>query len=94
MERHELIFTGHAVRRMAERGFRAAQVRWIVESGEIIETDPEAFPYPSSLILGFLGNMPLHVVVGVDADNKRCYVVTVYEPDPGKWSPDFKRRLG
>ncbi len=93
MECRELIFTAHAVRRMAGRALRAAQVRWVIESGEIIESDLNDVPYPSHLILGFLGNEPLHVVVGVDAVNQRCYVITVYEPDPGRWSSDFRRRL-
>ncbi|MBV8054037.1 MAG: DUF4258 domain-containing protein [Deltaproteobacteria bacterium] len=78
---------------MAERALRVAQVQWVVESGEIIESDLNDVPYPSYLILGFLGDKPLHVVVGVEAANQRCYVVTVYEPDPGRWSSDFRRRL-
>lgn len=93
MECRELTFTGHAIRRMAERALRAAQAQWVVESGEIIESDLNDVPYPSYLILGFLGDMPLHVVVGVDAANQRCYVITVYEPEPGRWSSDFRRRL-
>jgi hypothetical protein len=31
-------------------------------------------------------------VVGHDAGTERCYVVTVYEPDPEKWERDFRRR--
>jgi Domain of unknown function (DUF4258) len=93
VECRELIFTAHAVRRMAEHALRAAQVRWVIESGEIIESDLNDVPYPSHLILGFLGDEPLHVVIGVDAVNQRCYVITVYEPDPGRWSSDFRRRL-
>jgi hypothetical protein len=87
------MFTAHAVARMAERAIRGAQIRWVLESGEIIESDPNDMPYPTHLVLGFLGAQPLHVVVGVDAATQRCYIITVYEPDPARWSSDFKRRL-
>ncbi|MGH7917387.1 MAG: DUF4258 domain-containing protein [Candidatus Binataceae bacterium] len=63
MECGELIFTGHALRRMQERGFRAAQIR------EVIESNPADSPYPSYLLLGLLGDEPLHLVVAVDAEN-------------------------
>jgi hypothetical protein len=49
-------------------------------------------PYPSALLLGTVDGRVLHVVVGHDAGTERCYVVTVYEPDPEKWERDFRRR--
>ena len=47
----------------------------MVESGEIIECDLDDVPYPTYLILGLLGDKPLHAVVGMDAVNQRCYVI-------------------
>jgi hypothetical protein len=35
---------------------------------------------------------PLHVVVLVDELRREERVVTVYEPDPGLWSSDYRRR--
>lgn len=35
---------------------------------------------------------PLHVVVDVDEQRREERVVTVYEPDPDRWSPDYRRR--
>jgi YgiT-type zinc finger domain-containing protein len=62
VECRELLFTAHAVTRMAERAIRGAQIRWVPESGEIIESEPNDVPYPSHLILGFFGSQPLHVL--------------------------------
>jgi hypothetical protein len=44
------------------------------------------------LLLGWHGSRPLHVVVADNEDGEEHIVVTVYEPDPGEWGPDFKRR--
>lgn len=35
---------------------------------------------------------PLHVVVVVDEAHREERIVTVYEPDPDRWSADFRRR--
>ena len=50
-------------------------------------------PYPSRLVLGWHGARPLHVVVAdnINIEDQEKIVVTVYEPDPGEWEPDFKR---
>ena len=46
---------------------------------------------PSTLLLGFVGSTPVHVVVAKD-DQNRCVVVTVYVPDPKRWHSDWKTR--
>jgi hypothetical protein len=92
MQCRTLIFSGHAVTRMFERSITREQVRSVIQTGDIIASYPDDIPYPSSLVLGFLHSIPLHVVVGVDANNQRCYVITVYVPDPARWSEDFKTR--
>jgi hypothetical protein len=40
----------------------------------------------------FLGRRPIHVVVADNLDDRENIVITVYEPDPEEWEPDFKRR--
>src|SRR5580700_6322121 len=56
----------------------------------LLRAIPMTCPFPSYLILGFLGDMPLHVSLRVEAGGTRCYVITVYVPDPKRWSPDFR----
>lgn len=87
-----LVFRVHALRRMVERSIAPEDVRQAVEHGETIEAYPEDKPYPSRLVLGWSGGRALHVVV---ADNKaegKRIIITVYEPDPAKWQPGFRRR--
>ncbi|MGH8998876.1 MAG: hypothetical protein ACRDY7_05740 [Acidimicrobiia bacterium] len=35
---------------------------------------------------------PLHVVIVVDEPKAEERIVTVYEPDPSKWTADYRRR--
>lgn len=92
MDCNEVVFSGHAVQRMFARGLTEADILQVIRQGAIIESYPNDTPYPSSLVLGFVGGVPVHTVVARRADTGRCIVVTVYIPDPLRWSPDFKTR--
>ena len=87
-----LIFRQHAIRRMFERGIGVEDVRAVLESGRAIESYPDDTPYPSTLILGFTGARPLHVVCADNPTDGERIVITVYEPDPARWSADFTKR--
>ena len=92
MECHEIVFSGHAVRRMFERQISEADIRAAIATGETIADYPDDRPFPSCLLLGFVRDVPLHVVVAQDPRGDRCYVVTVYLPDPAQWEPEFRTR--
>jgi hypothetical protein len=92
MECKRVVFSGHAVRRMFERGITGTEVLDVVQHGEVITEYPEDEPFPSFLMLGIAGDRPLHVVVAVDTESQMCYIVTVYEPDPNSWTIDFRKR--
>ena len=87
----ELVFSGHALRRMFERRIRADQVRSAVESGQVITEYREDVPFPSCLVLGYVVGQPVHVVVGL-GDGGTCVVVTVYTPSAELWDTDFKTK--
>ena len=93
MDCAEVLFSGHIMRRMFERGIEFDDVLAVIRSGEVIEDYPDDLPFASFLLLGRRDLRPFHVVVGRDSATGRCFAVTVYEPRPGKWSPDFRRRL-
>jgi hypothetical protein len=88
----KLVFRVHALSRMFVRSITAAEVRTVIEEGQTIERYPDDVPYPSRLLLGFVGGRALHVVVADGADDGETIVVTVYEPDPALWRPGFRRR--
>lgn len=92
MIERRLIFRDHATRRLMQRGIRARDIRFILERAEVIEEYPTDTPYPSQLLLGWVRGKPLHVVVAEDSSLPFIYVITVYEPDPDQWEPDFKHR--
>jgi hypothetical protein len=80
---------------MLERRISPAEVRAVVEAGEIVESYPNDQPFPAHLLLGFVaprGGQPLHVVLGYNGATDTGYVVTVYVPNPAVWQPDWKTR--
>ncbi len=92
MDCREVKFSGHAVRRMFERGISVEDVLAVIVSGEVISDYPEDAPFPSCLILGFVSTRPIHVVTAREARSGTCYVITTYPPHPAQWSTDFKIR--
>jgi hypothetical protein len=89
-ENVRLIYRVHAVLRMAERGIREEDVACVISEGKEIENYPDDRPYPSRLLLGWVGGRPIHVVIA--AASHDIIVITVYEPDPKLWEPGFERR--
>lgn len=95
-----VIYSVHASERLIGRGVTRAEVEAVLESGERIEDYPDDPRGASYLMLGFSeagasepsGNSPLHVVAADDDAAKETTVVTLYEPDPQKWSGDFRTR--
>lgn len=88
----KLTFRQHAVRRMFERGIGTDDVREALGNGRVIEDYPADTPYPSCLWLGFASGRPLHIVFADNALDGERIVITVYEPDPALWTPDFATR--
>ncbi len=87
-----LVFRVHAIQRMFQRRITAQHVRHVLQTGEVIEQYPDDSPYPTSLVLGWHDDRPLHVVVADNTDDREVIVVTVYQPDPAQWDPDFRRK--
>jgi hypothetical protein len=87
-----LVFRVHAIVRMFERGIAEEEVRETLESGQTIESYPDDSPYPSRLVLGWCAGRPIHVVAADNLQEDEVIVITVYEPDPALWEPDFQRR--
>jgi hypothetical protein len=87
-----IVYRVHALQRMFRRSISADEVSLVLASGEVVENYPDDKPYPSRLLLGWVGTRPLHVVAAHNAGEDEEIVITVYEPDPDLWDPEFKRR--
>jgi len=90
-ERH-ITFSGHAMRRMFQRGIAKADVVAIIADGETVEVYADDQPYPSRLLSGTVGGRVLHVVVAEDATTRTYHVITAYAPDPDLWELDWRTR--
>ncbi|MCL4512072.1 MAG: DUF4258 domain-containing protein [Bacteroidetes bacterium] len=77
---------------MFSRRIGKEDVLQIIKTGEVIISYPDDTPFPSSLVLGFVGDRPIHVVIATVELTGRCVVVTAYEPDESIWEKDFRRR--
>jgi len=93
MDCRNVVFRGHAVQRMFERGISEVQVIDVINLGDQIEDYRDDKPYPSVFLLGCVGGIAIHAVLGIDPESKTCYVITVYQPDPGIWQSNFRGRL-
>jgi hypothetical protein len=86
--------SGHAVDEMladalGERGILSATL-----AGEVIEDYPKAFPFPACLVLGRTpDDASVHAVWAFDRTSCYAVLVTVYRPDPARWTADFRTRV-
>lgn len=87
-------FTSHAIEEARDEGLSRADIRLMVQTGEIIEDERrEGRALPTRLLLSMSRGSPYHVAVGYDDATGYVRVVTVYAPDPARWSSDFRRRV-
>ena len=92
MDTYQVIYQRHAVERMAQRGVSEEDVMHVLLTGESIQVYADDTPFPSELILGWRDGRPLHIIVATDSIQRRKIVITVYEPHPGQWEADFRRK--
>lgn len=85
-------FSQHAIKRMFERDIEQADVAETLRAGVLVEDYPKDLPFPSCLLLGHSGALPLHVVIGLDPESGLCVVITVYVPGPDYWKAGWTRR--
>ncbi|ABL65454.1 DUF4258 domain-containing protein [Chlorobium phaeobacteroides] len=88
-----IIYLPHAVRQMSrpDRIILVAEVRNVVERGELVEDYPEDVRGHSCLLLGYkLDDTPIHVVCSPKGDY--LAIITAYIPNPEEWECDYKRR--
>jgi hypothetical protein len=77
---------------MFERRVSVRSVSRALQSAIIIEDYSAEMPEPSRLILGFQGKRPFHVVTSENLETNEITIITVYVPEAGRWSRDFRSR--
>ena len=89
-----ILFLPHAIRQMSrpDRMITTADIRRIINEGEVIENYPEDARGHSCLILGVDdGQRPIHVVCS--PKDEYLAIITCYLPDEDEWSDDLSVRL-
>jgi hypothetical protein len=89
----KILFLPHAVQQMSrpERLISTAEVRHVVDTGEVIEDYPEDPRGHSCLLLGAgTDNRPLHVVCAPKAEY--LAIITAYLPSRDQWEDDMRTR--
>ena len=86
---NQYVYTHYAEieRRADELTF--AQVEEALLSGEILEQYPDTGRGESCLIVGFAGNVPIHIVCGWRRE--KVSLITVYIPGPPKFVDPWTR---
>lgn len=90
-------FSAHAQRERLADDLDVIEIEQALLNGEILEQYPSDRRGESCLVLGFSGARPIHVVLGwasrVEPERTTLRVITVYIPQPPKWS-DARTRGG
>jgi hypothetical protein len=86
--KRKIIYSAHVVIQMFKRGISEEDIEYIIDTGVIIREYPDDKPYPSCLILGFVGKVPFHVVNAV-GEFGEIIIITAYQPDITLWNDDY-----
>ena len=89
----KILWSLHAVKKLREEGLKKKFVEESLKACDLVEDyQTEGRPLPDCLVLGFIGNEPVHIVVAIDVDFDRILLVTVYRPLAGRWEDGWKIR--
>ena len=84
----------HALNEIAVESFTVSDVESALQRAEVIEEYPPQHRYlPDCLILAFVtGDLPSHVVIGLNELHDYILIVTVYHPNAEEWEHDWRTR--
>jgi hypothetical protein len=87
-------FSKHAEREREADKITVGELEQALMRCEVIEDYPDDPRGPSSLVLGFAGERPVHAVCAVRDDPEELLLVTVYDPSKRseRWTDDYRGR--
>jgi len=89
----KILWSLHAVGKLRSEGLRKKNIEDSLKDCEIIEDYPDTGrPMPACLALGSIDSVPVHIVVAIDGNLDRIFIVTVYKPSEERWKDGWKKR--
>jgi hypothetical protein len=87
-------FSRHAEKEREADEITMAEFEEALTHCETIEDYPNDPRGPSSLVLGFSGNRPIHAVCALKLDPSDVLIITAYDPSrrPEKWTENYRKR--
>lgn len=89
--RYPKVISEHAFDKLRLLDCTLAEFEEAMGSSAIIE-EADLDSGVKELVLSVAWKRPLHTVLVVDEHRSEERIVTVYEPDPERWSADYRRR--
>lgn len=80
----------HAKSRMGERKVSDADVKRVIETGDVAERHDAARPFAKVLFMKQIRGEPLYVSCAFDGTD--AHIITVHWYDPSKWIDPWTRR--
>ena len=92
--RYPKLLSEHAFDKLRLLDCTLAEFEAAIEDAEVIEETAIDMTIGGlkELVLSVSWKRPLHVVVVIDDARAEERIVTVYEPDPDRWTSDYRRR--
>lgn len=91
--RHRRVLTEHVFDKLWTLDMTLGEFRALLDAdAEVIEEHAEEGHGLKEILLYLHWHEPLHVVVVVDDIHEEERLVTVYRPDPDRWSGDYRNR--
>jgi len=89
----KILWSFHAVKKLRIEGLRKSPIEDALKDCVLVEDYPiMGRPLPDCLVLGFINEDPLHVVVALDEDFDRIFIITVYKPSLERWEDGWRKR--
>lgn len=92
VRQNHYVYTLHADSERKAEDLTLTQVEEAILNGEKLEEYPDTGRGESCLIVGFAGEIPVHIVCGWRGE--KVAIITVYVPQPPKFIDPWTRKRG
>ena len=89
---HRIVLTEHVFDKVRSIDMTLAEFNGLLHGVGVVIEEREVRAGLKEVVLYLEWARPVHVVVLIDEDHREERILTVYEPDPARWSPDHRRR--